>query len=61
MSNGGSDGLEFVACDYCDAPFEIDTRYPVTIREDADGTIQLYSFCDETCQQAWKSEHLQVH
>lgn len=54
---GDSTRMEFIACDYCDAPFEVDTRYPVTVREDADGNVQLYSFCDEECQKAWETEN----
>ena len=60
MGPDGATRTEFVACDYCETPFETDTRYPVTVREDADGAVELYSFCDKTCQEAWESQSLWI-
>lgn len=47
----------FENCDHCGTQFEEAVRYPVTAHEDADGTIELYSFCDDTCQAAWEADH----
>lgn len=57
MTDSGSDQLEFVACDHCRSSFDIDVRYPVSAHEGPDGDLELYSFCDEDCQQAWEFEH----
>lgn len=55
MTDRSAGRRAFEACDFCDEPFEVDDRYPVVVHENED-TVELYSFCDETCKQAWKSE-----
>lgn len=57
MSDVGSEQLEFVTCDYCEQSFDIGVRYPVAVREGPDGDLELYSFCDAACQQAWETEN----
>lgn len=47
----------FDRCAYCHAGFERDVRYPVTVREDDEGDLEIYSFCDSTCQDAWAGEN----
>ena len=43
----------FEECDNCGAEFELDERYPVSVREAPEGGVKLYSFCDRSCQRAW--------
>lgn len=45
------------ACDHCGRRFEPDVRYPATTRESTDGTVELYSFCDDACQAAWREQN----
>lgn len=55
----GSDDLPettFETCDYCGGSFEYDVSYPVVTCRDESGDVELYSFCDEECQQAWEAE-----
>lgn len=43
-------------CEYCGQPIETSDWYPITNRRDADGSLQLYSFCSEDCHTAWVDE-----
>ena len=43
----------FDTCDFCDEPFEQDTTYPVLTTADDEGSMELYSFCDDECLSAW--------
>lgn len=43
----------FDACDHCGEPFERDTTYPVLTTADDEGSMELYSFCDDECLSAW--------
>lgn len=54
--NDVSDQRLFDACAYCGTPFEVGVRYPVSVCEDEDGSIEIFSFCDETCQQSWDTD-----
>lgn len=57
LANNAVRTRQFVVCDQCGMPFERDVSYPVTTREDADGSLRVFSFCDEACQDAWSAEH----
>lgn len=57
MGSTTPDQRRFVACDQCGTPFEHDVSYSVDTRVDSEGTLRLYSFCDEACQEAWDAEH----
>lgn len=43
-------------CDHCGATIETSDWFPVTNERDADGSVQLYHFCSEDCQDAWLDE-----
>ncbi|MFC6726007.1 hypothetical protein ACFQE1_16885 [Halobium palmae] len=45
----------FTTCDRCDEPFEPETSYPV-VTDRSNGSIELYSFCDEECRSEWKDD-----
>lgn len=47
------DRYPFEACATCGSRFEFDVSYPVVSRRGQDGTLELYSFCDEECQADW--------
>lgn len=47
----------FESCSYCHGWFKRGVRYPVTVREGDDGDLQIHSFCDSNCQDAWEAEH----
>lgn len=49
------DSGPFGSCANCGKQFEPNVTYPVETREAADGTLQLYSFCDDDCQRAWQA------
>lgn len=51
------DPSPFEACATCGSDFEVDVNYPVVVRENGDGELELYSFCDECCEAAWRAEH----
>lgn len=55
-SSGGSAIELFESCAYCDAWLERDVQHPVTVQEDDDGALGIYSFCDHDCQEAWERE-----
>lgn len=44
-------------CEYCGTSINTSDWYPVTKQRDSDGSIRLYSFCSEDCQDAWLDEH----
>lgn len=46
----------FDACAHCGTRFELGVTYPVERREEPDGEFQLYSFCNDECQDAWNAE-----
>lgn len=56
MSVESTDGTMFDGCAHCGREFEPDVRYPATVREADDGTLQVLSFCDEDCQAAWRDD-----
>lgn len=56
MSAGSTDGTMFERCAHCGRRFERDVRYPATVEEGDDGTLQVLSFCDEDCQAAWSDD-----
>lgn len=43
-------------CEYCGAAIETSDWYPVTNERGADGSVRLYDFCSEDCQDAWLDE-----
>ena len=43
-------------CKYCGTSIDTGDWYPVTKERDSDGTLQLYPFCSEDCQDAWLDE-----
>lgn len=43
-------------CAHCGAAFEPGVRYPTTSRRDDDGRLELFAFCDEACQTAWRAD-----
>lgn len=47
----------FESCSHCGVPFRSDVRYPVTVRKDDEGDLQIHSFCDSDCQEAWVVEN----
>lgn len=56
MSLQASSRNPFDTCDYCGARFEPGIRYPVSTYTNDDRELELYSFCDSTCQAAWEAE-----
>lgn len=57
-SSGGDDGSDTPTerCEYCGKAVETGEWYPVTKERDADGSLRLYSFCSEECQEKWREE-----
>ena len=52
------DGSEFPErCDYCGRSFGAGVRYPTVTGENGNGTIHIYTFCDETCKSRWIAEN----
>ena len=43
-------------CEYCGTTIDTSDWYPVAKKRNADGSIQLYSFCSESCQETWLDE-----
>lgn len=43
-------------CEQCETAIDTSDWYPVTNDRDADGTLRLYHFCSEECQDAWLGE-----
>ena len=43
-------------CEYCGTAIGTSDWYPVTKKRNADGSIQLYSFCSDSCQETWLDE-----
>lgn len=41
-------------CAHCGTTFDTSDWYPTTACQDEDG-VEIYSFCCEECQDAWKS------
>ncbi len=54
MQTNPDDGV-FDACAHCGRSFLPDVRYPVRTEYGAGEELELYSFCDETCVDAWLS------
>jgi len=44
----------FEACAHCGRRLRRGVRYPATAENAPDRELQLYSFCDEECQRAWR-------
>ncbi|WP_254863963.1 DUF7576 family protein [Halovivax gelatinilyticus] len=40
-------------CTQCNAPIDTGTWYPVSKDRADDGSLELYPFCGEECQQSW--------
>lgn len=55
-SSNGQRGDRREVCEYCGAPIDTNDWYPVTNRRDSDGTVKLYAFCSEACQDSWCDE-----
>lgn len=53
MSSEAAASDPFEHCAYCGDRFDRDVWYPVVTRRDEAGELQVYSFCDESCQAAW--------
>lgn len=51
--NAGAGDDPFDGCAHCGARFEPGVRYPATTRRGDDGTVSIYSFCDDECRAAW--------
>ena len=49
-------GHPFSECDHCGAAFDLGVSYPVAVEDTPDGGVELYSFCDEHCKQAWAAD-----
>lgn len=47
----------FESCSYCNGWFKRGVRYPVTVREGDGRELQIHSFCDSNCQDAWEAEN----
>lgn len=43
------------ACATCGEPFQLDVSYPVVVQKQ-DAEFCYYSFCNETCEAAWKHQ-----
>lgn len=43
-------------CESCGTVIDTSDWYPVTNERGADGSLQLYHFCSEDCQDAWLDE-----
>lgn len=56
MVDRWTDDHPFGACAHCGDAFERDVSYPVATRGGGDQEIELYSFCDDACMQAWKAD-----
>lgn len=50
----GTDEIEY--CAHCGTKLPDDVWCPIRTDTDADGTVRLRSFCDETCREAWVAD-----
>ena len=57
MSLQASNRQPFETCAHCGGRFEPGIRYPVSMRTSEDHELELYSFCDNSCQTAWETDH----
>lgn len=56
MSLETPDRNTFDVCDQCGERFEDGVRYPITTRRSANDELEIYSFCDGACQNAWDED-----
>ncbi|WP_435181573.1 DUF7576 family protein [Halorussus sp. AFM4] len=47
-------GRSFGECTHCGSAFELDSDYPVAVRQ-ADGDVTFFAFCDAECQAEWET------
>lgn len=40
-------------CTHCGSTVDTSDWYPVTKERDEDGSLELYPFCGDECQEAW--------
>lgn len=52
-ADGGS-GAEAKTCERCGDAIETGEWYPIAAERNADGSLELYPFCSEDCQVAWR-------
>lgn len=43
-------------CDYCGTRFQTDVRYPTVTIDRPDDTVEIRTFCDDTCRSRWAAE-----
>lgn len=46
------------SCEYCGTSIDTSDWYPVTKERDSDGSLHIYEFCSEDCQDEWVDEHV---
>lgn len=54
-ADGGS-GAEGKTCERCGNAIETSEWYPIAAERNAEGSLELYPFCSEDCQMAWREE-----
>lgn len=47
--------VSMARCARCGAVIDTGEWYPVRTHDDADGLLQLYSFCSHDCRQEWNA------
>lgn len=50
--NDDASGRDAANCTNCGDPIDTSRWYPITTRI-VDGDVELYSFCDDDCRDAW--------
>lgn len=55
-ANGGTDASE-ERCENCGQAIDTSEWYPVTTHRDDEGSLQILSFCSESCRSDWLAEH----
>ncbi len=46
-------GMSFEQCAHCGAGLAVNEWYPTVTTTDGDGDVELYSFCNDACKDAW--------
>lgn len=49
------ESFPFESCVHCELPFQRNVSYPAVTRQE-NGDVDLYSFCDEECREAWAAD-----
>jgi hypothetical protein len=52
MSNDGASFPE--RCDYCGTQLGEEVRYPTATVDGENGSLQIFTFCDEECKANWQ-------